>query len=525
MSEPDGAPGEAEVLLAEGSPSGDAEPADRPPVRQGLSFAAVSFIVSVLIGIGSSVWTSRLYGIRVIGEYALVSAPYLITTQISQVNEGTAFVRAAADLPARGMRVSALFRLILGFSAVLTLTVSTIVFLIAAVLLRGPVGQPELVVPALVVMVGYVCLDNLSWNIDSVLSAFRAGHVLFWARTVQLVSFLVVAVAMAELTRSVWGLVVATLVSFAIPLAVRLSVAHRYVRWRLPEGVVREHRHELPAMLRFGLVLVPAVLLGAVTGQAGMWVVGATASVAVTGAYARALGLASKFQEAAYRIAEILMPGMVERYRQGDPDGAADLLDRAFRLTGVALLTLAAVGGGAGTGVLRVFGPGFDQANVVLALLSLSFVLLVLNYLQQQGFLAVGRPGLITTQSVITSSITGVTMFPLARLLGATGVAAAYVLAKVVVLVVADRLLGRELTGRRTLSGTRLLLSLGATWGVGYVVAWALVQVSAGMVMTAVAVAVGALASLLTAEVLGVLPRADRDRLLEMVRSRLSRSS
>jgi O-antigen/teichoic acid export membrane protein len=525
LSEVEEPAGEAEVLVAEGAPSGGAEPADRPPVRHGLSFAAVSFFVSVLIGIGSSIWTSRLYGIRVIGEYALVSAPYLITTQISQVNEGTAFVRAAADLPARGLRVSALFRLILGFSAVLTVTVSTIVFVVATLLLRGPVGQPELVLPALVVMVGYVCLDNLSWNIDSVLSAFRAGHVLFWARTSQLLAFLVVAVAMAPFTRSVWGLVVATLVSFAIPLAVRLSVAHRYVRWRLPAGVVREHRHELPAMLRFGLVLVPAVLVGAITGQAGMWVVGATASVAVTGAYARALGLASKFQEAAYRIAEILMPGMVERYRRGDPDGAADLLDRAFRLTGVSLLTLAAVGGGAGTGVLRVFGPGFDQANVVLALLCLAFVLAVLNYLQQQGLLAVGRPGLITAQSVGTSVLTGAAMFPLAHLLGATGVAAAYVLAKVAVVVVADRLLGRELTGRRTLSGMGLLLSLAATWAVGYGVAWALVQVSAGMAMTAVAVAAGGLAALVVAEVLGVVPRDDRDRLLEMVRSRLPRSS
>jgi PST family polysaccharide transporter len=434
-------------------------------------------------------------------------------------------VRAAADLPARGLRVSALFRLILGFSVALTLVVATIVLTVAAVLLRGPVGQPELVLPALVVMIGYVCLDNLSWNIDSLLSAFRVGHVLFWARTAQLLTFLAVAVVMAMFTRSVWGLVVATLASFAVPLAVRLSFVHRYARWRLEPGVIRAHRHELPAMLRFGLVLVPAVLLGAVTGQAGMWVVGATASVAVTGAYARALGLASKFQEAAYRIAEILMPGMVERYRHDDADGAADLLDRAFRLTGVALLTLAAVGGGAGTGVLRVFGPGFDQANVVLALLSLSFVLLVLNYLQQQGFLAVGRPGLITAQSVLTSAITIGCMFPLARLLGATGVAAAYVVAKVVVVVVADRLLGRELVDRPMLSGVGLLLSLGATWGVGYVVSWGLVQVSAGMVMTAVAVTAGGLASLVTAEVLGVVPRADRDRLVAMVRERLPRTS
>jgi hypothetical protein len=43
--------------------------------------------------------------------------------------------------------------------------------------------------------------------------------------------------------------------------------------------------------------------------------------------------------------------------------------------------------------------------------------------------------------------------------------------------------------------------------------------------MTAVAVTAGGLASLVTAEVLGVVPRADRDRLVAMVRERLPRTS
>jgi O-antigen/teichoic acid export membrane protein len=507
------------VALDGGLVDGDG-PTERPSVGRGLSFAAGSFMVSAVVALASSVATSRLYGVGVIGEYALVSAPYAVASQISQVNEGTAFVRAAAALPARSVRVSALFRAVFAFSMVLTATMAVVVFAGAALLLRGPVGRPDLVWPAAVIMLAYVAVDNVNWNIDSVLSAFRAGSPLFWARTAQVVAFLVVSVAMTAVTTDVWGLVVATVAMFAVPLVIRLAVIGRYVRSDLPAGSFRVAVRELPAMLRFGLVLTPSVFLGALTNHAGTWVVGAGGTVAATGAYARAMGLASRFIDAGYRVAEILMPGLVERRALGDHDGAAALLHRTLRVVAVPLLAVSAGVGGAASGLLRVFGPGFSRANVVLACLCFAYVLAVLAYVQSQGFLAVGRPGLVTWQTSLTSIPTLLTIYPMFRLFGVAGVAAAYVAWRALLLVPWDRRLGKELTGGRWLLGPRLLAALAVVSVAGYGVAWVLEQVSNGMVMTVVAAAAGAATSVALSCVTGLLTADERSRLLGAVRER-----
>jgi O-antigen/teichoic acid export membrane protein len=491
---------------------------ERPTVKHGLSFAAYSFVGAVVLGLASSIVTSRLYGIKVIGQYALVSAPYLITTQISQVNEGTAFVREAAALPARDLRLSALFRLLLAFSMGLTAVVAALVLGVGSLLLRGPVAQSALVAPAAAVMLGYLFLDNVSWNADAVFSAFRAGSVLFWARIAQVVSFIVGALALSFVTDSVWGLVGATLLSFTVPLAYRMFVLGRYIRWRLPAGTVRAHARELPALLRFGLVLVPGSLLGSVTSQAGTWVIGSVESVTMTGAYARALGLAVRFNDAGYRIAEILMPGMVERLKTDDREGACNLLDRALRVTGLALLTLAAAGGGAAAGLMRIFGPGFERGSVLLALLSLAYVLSVFGYLQSQGFVAIGRPGVIVRLSVTYSVIALASMFLLGHWIGAAGIAGAYVAGQLAIVVLGDCLLGRELRGASTFCGPRVLIGLASVWAAGYASSWAIVQVSTSLLMTAVAVAGGLAASVVVALVLRLVPERD----LQSVRRRLS---
>lgn len=73
----------------------------RSSLRTGMGFAASSFAVNAVMQLMSSVLTARLYGIHTIGEYALVTAPWLTLIQFSNVSEQTALVRELSVLPAR----------------------------------------------------------------------------------------------------------------------------------------------------------------------------------------------------------------------------------------------------------------------------------------------------------------------------------------------------------------------------------------------------------------------------------------
>ncbi len=87
----------------------------------------------------------------------------------------------------------------------------------------GPLDAPKLIVPAFVNIAGYVIVTNTGWNIDSILSAFVAGRQIFWVRLHEVVSFLVIAIAIGLAWQSVWGLVIATSVRSLTALVQRMA--------------------------------------------------------------------------------------------------------------------------------------------------------------------------------------------------------------------------------------------------------------------------------------------------------------
>jgi O-antigen/teichoic acid export membrane protein len=263
------------------------------------------------------------------------------------------------------------------------------------------------------------------------------------------------------------------------------------VSLRVSSDDQRAALRELPGLLRFGAVLLPARLVSGVTGQAGTWMVGSVGTVAATGAYSRALGLSSKLSEAGFRIIEILLPGMVER-GQHDESAAVHLLVRTVRLSAVALLIVTAPGAGAASGVLAVFGDGFDRASAVLALLLGAYTLSVLTSVLAQGFLASGHPGRVTRLALLRSAITLVLLLPLAVRDGAGGVALAYVAGPAVEFLLYDRALAGHLRlGRRSLLGSRRLAGLAAAWAGAYGTSWAILRVSTSIPATVASLAAG----------------------------------
>lgn len=403
----------------------DPQPVERATLRRGLGFAASSFVANALVQLLSSVLTARLYGVRTIGEYALVTAPWFTLIQFSNVSEQIALVRELSVLPARDPRVGRWFFPVLGFSTALTTVVGVVVMGLSAAALRGPIDQPDLVLPALVVLAGYVAIENPSWNMDSVFSAFRAGRELLIARLTQVTSFLVLAIAFRAVSRSVWSLAIATVISFALAFVVRLGFIRRYVA-RTPMRDVRQGVRELPALLRFAAQLVPGSIANGLSSQAATWVLGAVSTVRVVGAYSRAAGLAIRLQDAGHRMTEMVFPSMVERAHNDDHLGLRDDLRLAIRGAVLPMALIAGVGGGVASGALQVFGDGFADAADAFALLLLAYALSVVSLMIGNAILAQGRPAVTTALVIIRSIVIVGLMVPGAAWYDATGAAAAF---------------------------------------------------------------------------------------------------
>ena len=422
---------------------------DASETSRGIRHAGTSFASTLLIGLVSAVVISRLFGVEVIGAYALASAPAAVLPMLSTLGEQTALVRSTSHEKGSSTRAVSLFAVVLAFSAVLTLAAAAVVALIAVALLRGPVDQPDLVAPALVLVAGYVLFGNVSWNVDKMLSVFRGTQYLLYARLFD-VGFLLVASIAAGVVfgADIWSLVWATVGTLVPAMLLRLSFLRRLVTGRPTRLGLRTAAGELPDLIRFGVRTVPGTAAGAVASHAGTWLLGAVTTVAALGAYARANNLASRVTDAGFRLSEVLLPVLSHAVHERRYADAGDAFARWRTLVTVALVGACASLSGPAEGLLAIFGPGFSEAWVVMGLLLFAYSAAVVNIMHADLLVALGHPVAASTLALVRCGVTLVLLVPLTLSQGIEGTALAiflaYALELACLVLLADRRLARH---------------------------------------------------------------------------------
>ena len=116
----------------------------------------------------SGIVTARLYGIRVIGEFALAYAPTGAVWYLSTVREQPALVKALAPLRPRDPLVTGLFTAVFAFSTALTAFAAAAAALVAWLIFHGPIYHPHLFAPAVLSLAGCLLFANPGWNVDTV---------------------------------------------------------------------------------------------------------------------------------------------------------------------------------------------------------------------------------------------------------------------------------------------------------------------------------------------------------------------
>jgi O-antigen/teichoic acid export membrane protein len=403
--------------------------AKRATYKEALSYGVASFAVLAVVTFASSIVTARLYGAEVVGQFALVMAPYTVLWVLSTVQEQAALVRELAVLKPRQPRVTALAAAIGTFSVGLTIVVASLLASLVVVLFRGPIDHPELVAPALVLLGSYVCLTNLSWNAISVLSAFRAGRQLFWIRLAQASTFLVMAVVLSFETDSVWALVLATIAAAVIELVLAVRAVVEFLVLRIPREELRAGFGHLRVMVAFGVKGTPGAIAGGLSDESGTWLLGLMgAPVAVIGAWSRASMVARRLLEANHKITEALFPTLMLRRSREDTEGFERAFVDTIRYLTAGLLLAAAVGGGGAQAVMWIFGPGFSAGADALALLLLVPWLYGVDACFGILLMAENRPLAVSAVNGARLLVTVLSSIPLIHWLGIEGAAIGLVL-------------------------------------------------------------------------------------------------
>lgn len=496
----------------------------RGTYASGLGWGAVSFVATTGLGVFSSIAIARVYGIDILGEFALVAAPTTLVTYLSSAREQAALSRELAALPIGDPKVTGLFAAVSAFSTALTVVVALLGLVASWFLFNGPIDQPQLFSAVAVNLAGYVAITNATWNVDVVLSSFRAGRELSAVRLGQALTFLAVAVGAGLAWESVWALVGATILSFGVSLVHRLLVLRNYMPFRAPRSAYAYGFRRLPEMVRFGLKVTPGAIADGLTTEAGTWVLALTGSVRTVGAYNRAWQLGKRFLDLNYRVTEMLFPTLIERRDARDHAGFDRVLVDSMKYVTVAMLLPAAVCGGAANAVMDLFGPGFDEAAGALAILLVVPALSSANGILNLALLADDRPGVASAGSVVRMLATFVLCYPLAEWRGPSGVALSMALAFAVhTLWLALRVQRGMSTPLHVLWPARKMLAVPAAFAAGFAIS-RLVDVSVGgLVGLVLALAAGTLAYAGAFVLLRGADQRDRERARKLV-ERLRRS-
>jgi len=398
----------------------------RGSYRSGFAFGVVSFLANGVVGAVTTLLISRIYGVKVVGEFALISAPVLMLGLVSTVKEQAALVKEITGLAPRHPRVTELFSAVFTFSFGLTVLLAIPTMIITSILFRGPLHHPALVAPALVNIAGYTLINNNSSNFDTIFSTFVAGRQLFVVRLYEVLSVMVITTGLGLAWHSIWGLVFGTLGGSLIALAHRIIVVRPYVRLRLTRSEARAGLRALPGLLRFGIRITPGGIAQGLSTQVGIWTLaGFRYPLSTIGAYSRAQSIPERMQGVNQVTSQVLYPTLVGRRHAGDGEGFDRALIDSIRYALIGTLLVAAVFGGAAHSLLAIFGPGFSRGAPALALLILAPVLAAIWYAQDMALLAAGRPGLTSIMALARLGLTIVLTVALTPTLGITGPAIA----------------------------------------------------------------------------------------------------
>ncbi len=499
----------------------------RASYRTGFAFGTLGFFVVTAVGIVSTIVTARLYGVRIIGEAALVLAPVAALGILSTVKEQQALIKEITGLTARDRRVTQLFAAVFTFSFGLTASVAVLDAIVCWFVFHGPLHAPQLVAPAYVSIAGYTIVTNTAWNLDSIFAAFVAGRQLFWVRLHEALSFILIATTVGLAWRSVWGLVIATIGASLTALVHRAVWVRHFMRPRLSVGEYRIGLQVLPSLLRFGVKVTPGQIAQGVSQQCGVWALGVFAPVAVVGAYSRAQTIPQRLQQASTRITEVLYPTLVGRHTRGDGEGFDRAMIDSIRYEMVGMLLFAAAIGGAAHSVLRIFGPGFTYASTALALLMLYPALAAITVTQTQAMWATNRPGRTSVISILRLVVTLALVVALTPAIGVTGPAIA-LLAGYVVAVLLGGVVLRPVLSRpvRSIWPLRERFALLAAYVVGFGAAQLVEHTIHSFATLPLSLVAGTLAYAALFLAVGGLNSRDRVRLeelREMLRSRRER--
>ena len=501
---------------------------DREPTyRSGAAFAALSFFAMLLVGVGGAIAIARVYGIGAVGEFALVYVPTGAVWWLSSTKEQAALVRELASLPPRSPRVTGLFAAVFTFSTALTLAAVTIAAGISWWAFRGPLDNPDLYLPAVATLLSYALFVNPGWNLDTIFSSFLAGRALFWIRLHQGVVNLVAGIVLGLAWPTVWSLVGAFALSSATSLLHRAVAVRRYMRYRVPRAEVREGFRRLPGIVKFGLKMTPGMIFQGISNEFATWTLGAMGSVAAVGAYNRAWTLGRRLQELNWRIGEMLLPALAQRWGGGDRAGFDRVLVDTLRYSAGGMLLIGAAGGGAASGVMDLFGSGFDQADAALAIILLMPAVGTLSTLQSQALVAQGRPLATTYAAGGRVVATVVATIVLVDVAGVTGAALGMILGFAVDLVWKTVLVRRTMTTPvHAHWPVRQAVGLVAAFAAGFGVARALDATVGGVAGVGAGLFGGSLAYVSVLVVVGGLTDSDRRRLKDLnvsLRQRASR--
>ena len=403
---------------------------------RGVSLGVLSFGLTAVLGVISGIAVARLYGIEVIGEYALAMAPTGAVWLLSTIREQPALLRELAPLGARDPRVTGLFGAVFAFSTALTLVVSLLTAGAAWLLLSGPVERPDLFWPAVASLALSLLFWNPSWNVDTIFNAFRAGNDLLVLRLHQPLVYLGLAIGLAFVAESVWSMIVAWYASWATSLLHRVVVVRKYMLLRLEPDAWRHGRRQLPEMIRFGLKLTPGAMSEGASNEVGTWLLGAFAPVTVVGAYNRAWTLARRLFDLNYRVNEMLFPTLLEKRLARDARGFDVVLMDSLRYVAAGMLLLASVGGGAAAQVMGLYGDGFSQAADAFALLVVLPAAAALAAILTHALLADDRAWTASGAGVARFVVTAGAGAALTSAHGLTGLAAAMLAGGVVQLAI-----------------------------------------------------------------------------------------
>jgi len=390
---------------------------------RGVYYSFVNYMLTILLGMATSILMARIFKAEIIGKLALISFLAAISIQLSNFGLGTGLVREISRYWDQKEKAFSLLVSVTLLTFLIRLAIIIPCVMLGRYLLQNVYDQPDLLGPFLVFFLFWITLDGLSIGINATYKAYQEMKFPALVTLFSKMTHLLLILSLSFLLGV--SIITAAIISISVLVVTQiLNIGYlkKVIIFQISPASFKWAFHRLRSIISFGLRFFIVPFNELIIEYTDTAMIGYFLTMGLLGCYSQTYRLFKLFFVIPVLVGGMLFPTLSRFYYQDDKKAILKYYAYSVRYTLLLIVPITVIIVVFSKEILLVFGREFQIASQALSILAIGLVFQTIGSLSGSVISSMNKPQyilLLTLLGAITNATLNLSLIPRLGIAGA----------------------------------------------------------------------------------------------------------